>query len=55
MCYPVSSDSKPEEWVYYDHSSGTLSWKSDISVSAIFKSLLLNMVSISYLEDEDID
>ena len=52
---PVSSDSEPEKWVRYDHSLGTLSWESDVSVGALFKNLSVNMVSTSHMEDKDKD
>jgi len=32
-----------------------LSWESDVSVGAIFKSLSVNMISTSHLEDKDKD
>ena len=55
MSTPIPSGSKSKESLYHDHSSGTSSWESDISVGAIFKDLSVNMVSTSYLEDEDED
>ena len=50
---PVSS--KFKEKVYHDSSSAMLSWNSDISVSDIFKYLLVNMVSTSHLENDEED
>jgi len=52
---PVSSDSEPEQWVSHDHSSETLSLGSDVNISAIFKSLSVNMISNNHLEHEDKD
>ena len=40
---------------HHDHSSGTSSWESDVSIRAICKSLSVNMISTIHLEDEDID
>ena len=51
----VLSDPKSEEEVYHDRSSATSSWDSDVSVIAIFKSLSVNMVSASHLENKDDD
>ena len=51
----VSSDLEYEKWDHHDHSSKTSSWESDVSTGAIFKSLSVNMISISHLDDEDID
>jgi len=48
----VSSDSESEEEIYHDSSSVTSSWDSDVSVGDIFRSLLVNMVSASHLEDD---
>ena len=50
---PIPSGSKSKEPIYHDHSSGTLPWESDISVSTIFEDLLVNMVSTSHMKDED--
>ena len=47
----VSSDSESKEEVYHDSSLATLSWESDVSVSDIFESLSVNMVSTNHLED----
>jgi len=52
---PVSSDSEPEKWVRYDHSLGTSSLESDVSVGTLFKNLSVNMVSTSHMEDKDKD
>ena len=49
---PISSDSRSEEEVYHDSSSATSSWNIDVSIGDIFGSLLVNMVSTSYLEDD---
>jgi len=49
------SDPKSEEEVYHDGSSATSSWDSNISIGDIFKNLLVNMVSISHLEDDGED
>ena len=48
----VSLDPEPEEEVYRDNLSAISSWNSDISVGNIFKSLSVNMVSSSHLEDD---
>jgi len=50
---PIPPDFESEESLYYDHSSGTSSWESDVSLGTIFKNLLVNMVSTSYLEEEN--
>ena len=50
---PIPSDFESEESLYYDHSSGTSSWESNVSIDTIFRNLLVNMVSTSHLEDED--
>ena len=50
---PVPSASDSEEPSGHDHSSGTSSWESDVSVGNIFKALSVNMASTSHLEDED--
>ena len=52
---PVSSDSESEEEVYHDSSSTTSLWDSDVSISDIFESLLVNMVSTSHLENDGED
>ena len=52
---PVSSDPESEEEDYHDNSSTTSSWDSDVSIGDIFKSLLVNMVSTSHLEDDEED
>ena len=52
---PVSSDPESEEEVYHDSSSTTLSWDSDVNISDIFRSLSLNMVLASQLEDDGED
>ena len=49
---PVSSDPDSEKEAYHDSSSATSSWDSDISVGNIFRSLSVNMVSTSHLEDD---
>jgi len=50
---PISSASECEESLYYDHSLGTLSWVSDVSVGGILKELSVNMISTSHPEDGD--
>jgi len=44
---PISSASESEE-SYHNHSLGTLSWESDVSIGNIFKDLSVNMVSTSH-------
>jgi len=48
---PIPFDFKSDESLYHDHSSGTSSWESDVSVGAIFGNLSINMVSTSLIED----
>ena len=48
----VSSDPESEKEVHHDSSSATSSWDSDVSISDIFGSLLVNMVSTSHIEDD---
>ena len=55
MSTPVSSYPKFEKWDHHNHSLGTSLWDSDVNVGAIFKSLSVNMVSTSHLENEDKD
>jgi len=50
---PIPSASESKELLYHNHSSGTSSWESDVSVGNIFKDLSVNMVSASHLEDGD--
>jgi len=50
---PISPASKSDESLYHNHSLGTSLWESDVSVSNIFKELLVNIVSTSHLEDGD--
>jgi len=52
---PISPDFESEKWVHHDHSLEASSWESDVSIGDIFKSLLVNMISASHLEDEDIN
>ena len=52
---PVSSDRESEECAVRDHSLGTSSWDSDVSIGAIFKALSVNMTSTSHREDKDED
>ena len=52
---PTPSDSDSEECDYHDHSSGTSSWESDVSIGDIFEGLSVNMVSASSQENEDTD
>jgi len=51
----VSSDPDSEKEVYYDSSSTTSSWDSDVSIDDIFGSLSVNTVSTSYVEDDEED
>lgn len=46
----IQSDSDSDELVY---SSSTLSWESDVSMVAIFKSFYAKMVSIRHSEDKE--
>lgn len=48
----TQSDSNSVESVYHDHSSSTSSWESDVGVGAVFKSLFVDMVLTSHLEDD---
>jgi len=48
---PFLSNSRSDEEVYHDSLSATSSWDSDVSVGVIFKSLSVNIVSASHLED----
>ena len=50
---PIPSASKSEGSLCHNHSSGTSSWESDVSVGNIFEELSVNMVSTSHLEDID--
>ena len=50
---PITSASESEESLYHNHSSGTSSWESDVSIGNIFKELSVNIVSTSHLEDGD--
>jgi len=50
---PILSASESEESLYHNHSSGTSSWESDISIDNIFKDLSVNMVSTSHPKDRD--
>jgi len=50
---PILSFSESEKSLYHNHTSGTSSWESDISVSGIFKDLAVNMVSTYHPEDGD--
>jgi hypothetical protein len=52
---PPSSDQESEDCTYHDHSSGTSSWDSDVSIGDIFKTLSVNMTSLSHQENEDED
>ena len=53
MSTSIPSTSESEESSYHDHSSGTSSWESDVSVGNIFKDLSINMISTSHPEDGD--
>jgi len=50
---PISLASDSKESLYHNHSSGTSSWESDVSVDNIFREISVNMVSTSRLEDGD--
>ena len=49
----IPSASESKELLYHDHSSGTSSWESDISVGNIFKDLSVNLISTSHPKDGD--
>jgi len=49
----ILSASESEGSLYHNHSSGTSSWESDVSVGNIFKELSVNIISTRHLEDED--
>ena len=53
MLTPIPSVSESEGLLYHNHSSGTSSWESDVSVNNIFKDISVNMVSTSHPEDGD--
>ena len=53
MSTPIPSASESEDSFYDNHSSGTSSWESDVSVGNIYKELSVNMVSTSHPEDRD--
>jgi len=55
MYLPISSDPKSKKEVYHDSSSAMSSWDSDVSISDIFRSLSVNMVSTSPFEDDGED
>jgi len=48
---PSASESKKS--LYHNHSFGTSSWESDVSVGNLFTELSVNIVSASHLEDEN--
>jgi len=48
---PSLSDFKSEESLYHDHSSGTSSWESDVSLGTIFENLSVNILLTSHLEE----
>ena len=50
---PIPADFESEEFLYHDHSLGTSSWESNVSVSDIFRDLSVNIVSINHLKDKD--
>jgi len=50
---PIPSAFESEELLHHNHSLGTLSWESDVSVGNIFKDLSVNMVSTSHSKDEN--
>jgi len=49
----VSTPILSEGSLYHNHSSGTSSCESDVSVSNIYKDLLVNMILTSHPEDRD--
>ena len=49
----IPSASESEESLYHNHSSGTSSWESDLSVGNLFGELSVRMVSTSHLEVRD--
>jgi len=49
------SDFKSKKEVYHDSSLATSSWDSNVSVSDIFGSLSMNMVSASHSENDGED
>jgi len=51
----VLLDPESEKEVHYDSSSAISWWDSDVNVGNIFKSLSMNMVSTSYLEEDGED
>ena len=53
MSTPIPSASESEESLYHNHSSGTSSWESDVSIGNIFKELSVNVVSTNHPEDGD--
>jgi len=52
---PVLSDPESEKEICHDSSSAMSLWDSDVSISDIFRSLSVNMVSTSHLEDDKED
>ena len=52
---PVSSNPKSEKEVDHDSSLATSPWDSDVSIGNIFRSLSVNMVSSSHVEDDGED
>jgi len=50
---PFLSDFESEESLYHDHSSGTSSWESDVSLGTMFENLSVNIVSTSHLEEKN--
>ena len=53
MCQLHFRQSESEESLYHNHSSGTSSWESDVSVGNLFREFSVNMVSTSHLEGGD--
>ena len=49
----IPSASESDESLYLNHSSGTSSWESDVSIGGIFKEFSVNMISTSHQEEED--
>ena len=48
---PIPSASKSEGPLHHNHSSGTSSWESDVSVDNIFKELSVNLILTSHPKD----
>jgi len=50
---PIPLTSESEDSLNYDHSLGTSSWESDVSVGGVFKELSVNMASTSHPEEDE--